>query len=137
MARFFISVICSNSVLGSVKLSRTTLTFLSLAALAGAAGFFLSEALACSALAGLVLAFAGAAGEAGSLTGAAAASTGLLLVAGVALLRGALTEILEVGSAFEAALAEALAAGWSVGAGVEEVVLGAAGVEESFMENKP
>jgi hypothetical protein len=24
-----------------------------------------------------------------------------------------------------------------VGAGVEEVVLGAAGVEESFMENKP
>jgi hypothetical protein len=48
-----------------------------------------------------------------------------------------LTEILEVGSAFEAALAEALAAGWSVGAGVEEVVLGAAGVEESFMENKP
>ncbi len=45
MARFFISVICSNSVLGRVKLSRTTLTFFSLAALAGAAEFFLSETL--------------------------------------------------------------------------------------------
>jgi trimethylamine:corrinoid methyltransferase-like protein len=31
-------------------------------------------------------------------------------------------------------LAEALAAGWSVRAGVEEVVLGAAGMEESFMK---
>ncbi len=46
MARFFISVICSNSVLGSVKLSRTTLIFFSLAALAGASDFFLSAALA-------------------------------------------------------------------------------------------
>ena len=45
MARFFISVICSNSVLGSVKLSRTTLIFFSLGALAGAAVFLLSEAL--------------------------------------------------------------------------------------------
>ena len=45
MARFFISVICSNSVLGSVKLSRTTLIFFSLGALAGAAVVFLSVAL--------------------------------------------------------------------------------------------
>ncbi len=34
MARFFMSAICSNSVLGRVKLSRTTLTFFSLAGLA-------------------------------------------------------------------------------------------------------
>ena len=45
-ARFFISAICVNSGLGMVKLSRTTLTFFSLAALAGAADFFLSAALA-------------------------------------------------------------------------------------------
>jgi hypothetical protein len=45
MARFFISVIFSNSVLGSVKLSRTTLIFFSLGALAGAAVIFLSKAL--------------------------------------------------------------------------------------------
>jgi hypothetical protein len=67
--------------------------------------------------------------------------TGLRLVAGVALLRGALTGILEVGTAFEAALAEALAAGlaagWSVRAGVDVVALGAAGVDASFMENQP
>lgn len=35
MARFFMSAICSNSVLGRVKLSRTTLTFFSLAGFAG------------------------------------------------------------------------------------------------------
>ncbi len=45
IARFFISVICSNSVLGNVKLSRTTLIFFSLTTLVGAAAFFLSEAL--------------------------------------------------------------------------------------------
>lgn len=37
MARFFISPICSSSALGMVKLSRTTLTFLSFRGLAGAA----------------------------------------------------------------------------------------------------
>ena len=35
IARFFMSVICRNSVLGRVKLSRTTLTFFSLTGLAG------------------------------------------------------------------------------------------------------
>lgn len=46
MARFFMVSICNNSTLGSVKLSRTTLTFLSLAGLAGTASFFLLVALA-------------------------------------------------------------------------------------------
>jgi hypothetical protein len=139
MARFFISVICSSSVLGRVKLSRTTLTFFSLATLAGAAAFFLLAVLACGALAGLVLALVGAAGEAGGLTGAAMALNGLRLGAGLALLRGALTGILEVGTAFEAALAEALAAGLAAGcsvrAGVDVVALGTAGVDASLMEN--
>jgi len=40
MARFFISPICSSSALGMVKLSRTTLTFLSFRGLAGAAAGF-------------------------------------------------------------------------------------------------
>lgn len=92
-------------------------------------------------MAGLVLALVGAAGGAGGVTGAAAALTCLRLGAGLALLRGAFTGILEVGTAFEAALAEALAAGlvagWSVCAGVDMVALGAAGVDSTFMKNQP
>jgi hypothetical protein len=87
------------------------------------------------------LALAGAAGAAGKVTGAAAALTGLRLVAGVVLLRGALTGVLEVGAALEAALAAGLAAaltaGWAVRACVDVVALDAAELDESFMENQP
>lgn len=38
MARFFISLICASSALGMLKLSRMTLTFLSLTVLAALAG---------------------------------------------------------------------------------------------------
>ena len=92
-------------------------------------------------MAGLVLALAGAVGAAVGATGATAALTGLRLGAGLALLRGAFTGILELGAALEAALAAGLAAaltaGLSVCVGVIEVVFGTAGVDASFMKNQP
>ncbi len=51
-ARFFISPICSSSVLGMVKLSRTTLTFLSFKGFAGADACFLSVGLEAGLAAG-------------------------------------------------------------------------------------
>jgi hypothetical protein len=95
MARFFIASICSNSVLGSVKLSRTTLTFLSLAGLAGAAGFFLlavlgGVALGAGSLASTALDLADAALVGAGALGFEGAAVGLALATGAALLTGLL-----------------------------------------------
>ena len=93
-------------------------------------------------MAGLVLALAGAAGAtATGVAGADVVLTGWRLAAGLALLRGAFTGILEVEAALDAALAAGLAAvltaGLSVCAGevvVVLLVLGTAGVDASFMK---
>ena len=89
---------------------------------------------------GLVLAGAAGAGVAIGVTWAAAVLTDFCLGAGLALLSGAFTGILEVDSALEAALvaglAGALTAGLSVCAGVVKVLLGTAEVDASFMKNQ-
>lgn len=51
-ARFFISPICSNSALGMVKLSRTTLTFLSFNGFAGVEACFFTAGLVAGLTAG-------------------------------------------------------------------------------------
>lgn len=56
-ARFFISTIWISSVLGMVKLSRTTLTFLSFRGLAGAAACFFTTGALAALAAGLASAF--------------------------------------------------------------------------------
>ena len=87
-------------------------------------------------MAGLVLALAGAAGAAGRVTGAAAALTGLRLVAGVVLLRGALTGVLAVGAAFLAGVVERFEAAFTAdlaeGAVLSALVFVAVGEDKLF-----
>lgn len=111
MARFFISPICSSSVLGRVKLSRTTLAFFSLAGL--------TKGLAVAVLLGAVGLVAGLA----LVLGLALAVT--LRVTLVAALAVALPVGLASGftSAFTAGLVAALATGLALGFLPRAVVL--------------
>lgn len=95
-ARFLDSPICSNSLLGMVKLSRTTLTFLSFKGFAGLAADLLATDLFAADLGAVVLTSTGAGVGAGVLG---------LAFAGDATFRGALRAAW-VGAAFVAALRE-------------------------------
>ena len=142
MARFFISLICINSVLGRVKLSRTTLTFFSLAALAalvGATDSFLSAAwlglTGLDATLGWVCA-RGLAGAAGLATKAVFALTGgalgILEAVWLTFFRGVLAGGVLVAAFFVGAvLADRLGVG--AGTGVSPL---AAGWAELFMVNR-